>query len=119
MHFLYAILSILVVALSQLIFKRGVSLLSQKEWAVSGVAKYVAMVFQPHIFWGLALNGLAAALWLLALSKLELSYIFPFLSLNYLLIPVGAAIFLKESLSPYRIAGICIICLGLFFIAFS
>lgn len=119
MHFGYAILSIVLVAVSQLIFKRGVTLIGERDWSDQGPMKYIKMLFQPHIFLGLALNGIAAALWLLALSKLELSYIFPFLSLNYLLIPVGAAIFLKESLSRYRVAGIGIICIGLFFIAFS
>lgn len=118
---IYVIASILLVTVSQLLFKKGVSQLAgqPKPPGQSRVRHLVGMVFQPMIFGGLFLNGLAAIFWLLALSRLELSYIFPFLSLNYILIPVGAALFLGEHLSRYRRIGIAIICGGIFLVALS
>lgn len=116
-HF-YLISSILLVTVSQLFFKKGVTKVSEHQ--AEGIrAKITFALFQKDIMIGLFLNGVAAVLWLLTLSKLELSYVFPFLSLNYILIPVAAYFLYKEEISNYRKAGIAIICIGIFIIAFS
>ncbi|MDX1907262.1 MAG: EamA family transporter [Bacteroidia bacterium] len=117
---IYVVISLLLVTTSQLMFKKGIISVEKSGPAQGGaLAGILRMVFHPMVFGGLACNGLAAFFWLLALSKLDLSYIFPFLSLNYILIPAGAALFFGEKLSRYRIIGIVIICAGLFLIAFS
>lgn len=120
---IYLFFSILLVTGSQFLFKRGVEELGKQENKEAGESKglmgYVKMLFQPHIFIGFGLNGLAAVCWLLALSHLELSYVFPFLSLNYILIPVGAHFLFDEKLSLYKTIGIAIICGGIFLIAMS
>ena len=117
----YVLASILLVTTSQFLFKHGVTVVSKRErpegtplWR-----HYLNMALQPHIFSGLALNGFAAVFWLLALSKLELSFIFPFLSMNYILIPLGASVLLTESLTMPRKIGIGVICLGIFLVALS
>ena len=117
---IYLFLSILMVAASQFLFKKGVSNLSDRNSnAKKTIADYVKMVFEKHIFTGLALNGFAAVCWLLALSHLDLSYVFPYLSLNYILIPVGAYFLFREKLSLNKFIGIAIICGGIFLIALS
>lgn len=104
---------------SHFFFKKGVvtatssGLLLQKKEVIK---KYMT---QPALWIGLLLNGFAAFFWLIALSLVDLSYAFPFLSLNYIFIPLGAVILFQERLSPARIAGICVICIGLFLIAVS
>lgn len=117
---IYLFLSISMVAISQFLFKKGVAALSEMPANDNkGIMDYVKMIFQPHIFGGLALNGFAAVAWLLALSHLELSYVFPYLSLNYILIPIGAYFLFKEDLSTKKFIGIAIICGGIFLIALS
>ncbi|MEM9722683.1 MAG: hypothetical protein AAGA10_25680 [Bacteroidota bacterium] len=116
----YAVVSILLVATSQFLFKQGVSELSDELQEVPSIwQKAIKAMFKPTIFGGLALNGIAAFFWLLALSDLELSFIFPFLALNYILIPVGASILYKEELTSNRVIGIFVICAGVLVIAFS
>ncbi|MEL6649762.1 MAG: hypothetical protein AAFP02_01000 [Bacteroidota bacterium] len=117
---IYLVLSIVMVAASQFLFKKGVEILAERpKEEDAGLMGYVKMVFQPHIFIGLALNGFAAVTWLLALSHLELSYVFPYLSLNYILVPVGAYFLFREALSVRKFVGIAIICGGIFLIALS
>ena len=116
----YVFISLLLVAGSQFLFKAGVLNLNagQKEdqpfWL-----KWIMVFFKKNIILGLALNALAAVFWLLALSDLELSYVFPFLALNYVIVPVGASFLYHEKLSRTRITGIIIICIGVLCIAFS
>jgi drug/metabolite transporter (DMT)-like permease len=67
----------------------------------------------------LGLNGCAAVCWLLALSQLDLSYAAPLLSLNYLLVPIGAFLLFREKVSRQRILAILVICSGVLICLFS
>lgn len=51
-------------------------------------------------------------LWLGLMSKFELSYLFPFQALHYLLVVIAAAIFLKEKASPSLLVGVMFISAG-------
>jgi drug/metabolite transporter (DMT)-like permease len=113
--FIYAFSSILLIAVSQLFFKKGILEL-RKPPAGSPLIAWVWQITW-HIYAGLVLNVVAAFFWLLALSHHEISFIFPFLSLNYLLVPAGAYFFFKERVSKQMILGIAIICAGLLIIA--
>jgi len=112
--YLYLFGSLILVTLSQLLLKKGVGKVDK-----SGIDGIIRIIFQKHVLLGLFLNALAAILWLLALSSFDLSYIFPFLSLNYILIPLLASILFNEQLTGNRKLGIGIICLGLICVAFS
>ncbi|MEZ5327195.1 MAG: hypothetical protein R3F19_19265 [Verrucomicrobiales bacterium] len=57
--------------------------------------------------------------WLLALSRLDLSYVAPLLSLNYMLVPVGAFLLFREKVSRQRILAILVICSGVLICLFS
>ena len=118
---IYVFASILFVTVSQLLFKQGVTVLQQrsKPEGVPAWKHYLGMVFQPHIFIGLFCNGMAAIFWLLSLSRFDLSYVFPFISMNYILVPLAAMWIFKERMSTARLAGIGIIFVGIFLIAFS
>ncbi len=117
---IYLFLSILLVTGSQFLFKMGVNNLATRSTDTKKTLQdYIMMLFEKNIFLGFALNGMAAVAWLLALSHLELSYVFPFLSLNYILIPIGAHFLFKEKLSLNKSIGIAIICGGIFLIALS
>ncbi|PSR13193.1 MAG: hypothetical protein DA408_00300 [Bacteroidetes bacterium] len=116
----YAVASISLILVSQILFKKGVLYLELRPDSSAGLLlRLWRMVFQKHIFSGLSLNVVAAGCWLLALSHLELSFVFPFLSLNYILIPVFSTILFHEQLSNYRLLGIGVICTGIFLIALS
>lgn len=114
---LFVVASILLVAISQLLFKKGATGLQALHAPL--IRRIAGMLLQRHILLGLLLNALAAVCWLLALSRLELSFVFPFLSLNNILIPILAALFFQEKLSRTRLFGILCICIGIFLTALS
>ena len=62
---------------------------------------------------------LGGILWLVALSKFELSFLYPFLSINYLSIIFVSQILLKETVDLYRYLSVVLIILGLVFISRS
>ena len=52
-----------------------------------------------HFFIAMGLILIGGLFWLNALSKFELSYIYPFFALNFLVIVIGSNIILKETLN--------------------
>lgn len=68
---------------------------------------------------GLSLYGLSAALWLFVLSRAELSYAFPFLSLSYVAVLAGARWRLNERLGIHRLVGSALIVLGVLAVSMS
>ena len=98
-----ALISVALMAVSQLTFKAA------SLRCTSGIA---GMRSQPAVLFGLGLNGIAAVLWLLPLSRLDLSYAAPILSLTYLLVPFGAFFLFRETVSRQRVAAILVICAG-------
>ena len=68
---------------------------------------------------GLSFYGLSTVLWLFALSRVELSYAFPFLSLAFVAIMLGARLGLAEQLRSSRILGSVFIILGVILVGLS
>ncbi len=66
---------------------------------------------------GLILAG--ASLWMVGMSKFSLSFLYPFLSINYVCVMVGSQFFLKESVGLYRYLSVVCIVVGLIIISKS
>jgi drug/metabolite transporter (DMT)-like permease len=74
---------------------------------------------QPLIWVALPLYGFGFIIWAAALSRLQLSFAYPLLSIGYLINPIAAAVFFDESVSPMRWAGILVIMVGIVLIGRS
>ena len=81
--------------------------------SVAHPVETLSNVFRSPMVWvGLALYGLGAVAWLIVLSRLDLSFAYPFLALSYAITPVLAWRFLGEPVSALRWIGITVIILG-------
>ena len=115
-----AFLSIALMAVSQLVFKAASRHVAPGGHpAPSHRSSLFAMITQPQVLLALGLNGCAAVCWLLALGQLDLSYAAPLLSLNYLLVPLGAFLLFRERVSRRRVVAILVICAGVLICLFS
>ncbi|MFA4949108.1 MAG: EamA family transporter [Candidatus Krumholzibacteriia bacterium] len=65
---------------------------------------------------GFVIYFLSALIWISILSKAELSWAFPILSLSYVLTVLLSPILLNESFSAHRLIGTLVICLGVFLV---
>lgn len=79
----------------------------------SGGALLLKVLSMPLIWVGLALYAVGAVVWLIILSRVNLSVAYPLLSINFILIILAAWLFLGETLSVQRIIAISIICAGI------
>jgi len=105
-------------AAAQMMLKHGMMQLGPLSFAgVNPVLKILQIVFSPFVFLGLATFVVSMASHLFVLSKVELSYAYPFLSLAYVVVAVGAWMLFGEALTPARLGGIALICAGTVLIA--
>lgn len=105
-------------AAAQLMLKQGMlSLGTLGSETESLILRLFQVVFSPWIFMGLVTFVISMASHLYVLSKVELSFAYPFLSLAYVAVAVVAYFVFKEDLNGWRIAGIAFICVGTILIA--
>ena len=97
-------------AAAQLMLKYGMMQLGTLSFA--GVNPVLKLL-------GLCTFVISMASHLFVLSKVELSFAYPFLSLAYVLVAVFAYFVFREDLNALRIAGIALICVGTVLIAQS
>ncbi|HYA43076.1 MAG TPA: hypothetical protein VEF34_17370 [Syntrophobacteraceae bacterium] len=84
------------------------------EIGIAGLVRKFAAV--PYILIGFALYGVSSILWLEVLSNLDFSVAFPMVSVTYIgTLFVGRVMF-NEPVNIYRIAGVLLICSGVFFV---
>lgn len=82
-----------------------------------GLAKFAATAFlSPFIISGIGLYAFSAFLWVVLLSKLDLSVAYPSLSVGYVLVLLVSALFLGEQVSLARFAGVALIIVGIVFV---
>ena len=105
-------------AAAQVMLKKGVMTLGGVSLAGGNpILKVLEIAFQPYVFFGLVLYVVAMASHLYVLSKVDLLFAYPFLSLAYVAVAVAAWLLFGENLNALRIAGIGFICIGTVLIA--
>ena len=108
-------------AAAQMMLKQGMMTLTLAPAGPTTVLSLITLVFkvvfQPWVFFGLCTFVISMASHLYVLSKVELSFAYPFLSLAYVAVAVAAWLLFSEDLNPWRIAGIGFICIGTVLIA--
>ena len=117
--FAYILLAIAIVggAFGQIALKKGVDSL-QGKFSMTDLLKPwnlpKVLVQSPMIFVGLVFYVMSFMVWLAALTKFDVSFMYPLLSLAYVLVAIFAMAFLKENISVYRWLGIALVTVGSF-----
>lgn len=114
----YILLSGMLGVAGQLILKRAVAALGPLVLRPDTVLNVVlALAASPPIVLGLVVYLSGTFFWLLALSRTDLSYAYPFASLNYVLVLASSWWLLGEQPSPPRLVGVLAICFGVWAIS--
>jgi len=117
-NYLIAIISIFLAVSGQLLMKKGMMIFG--TFRISELLfKIVPMFLNPWVFSGFVCFGLSSIFWLVVLSRLELSLVYPMVSVAYVLVAVASWIFFRENVSLVRWVGIAVIILGVFLVSRS
>jgi len=81
--------------------------------------QFLRAFFNPWVLLGLFTYAISSLFWLLAISQAQLSFVYPFISLNFALIAILSWLIFQDTMNSYRILGILLICLGVIFVSRS
>jgi multidrug transporter EmrE-like cation transporter len=119
-QFALILAGVLLNAIAQLLLKAGAGSLAGIELrAGNALAIASRMLYSMPILAGLACYVLSVVVWILALSRVEVSVAYPMLSIGYVVNALAAWWLFGENLSGVRVAGIGIILLGVWLVARS
>jgi multidrug transporter EmrE-like cation transporter len=107
-------------AAAQLLLKAGTNAVGQFAFTADNIVPVgTRLAFEPHILAGVTCYVVSLVVWIMGLSRVEVSIAYPMLSLGYLINALAAWYLFGESLSAMRLAGIAFIIAGVFVIARS
>jgi len=116
---LLILLSISIVVGGQLLIKIGIDRIGISGFssikAITGL--FAGAIKSPIILTGLFLYFISAAIWLVILSTVDLSFAYPFIGLSYVIVLVLSKFVLKEDVNPVRWIGAFIITAGVVLIS--
>ncbi len=114
------LLGVLLNAAAQLMLKEGMRRIGYFDFALANAVPIALQVARNvFIIGGLVLYVVSVAVWLLVLSRVEVSFAYPLLSVGYIVNAVAGYYLFQENLSLTRITGIFIIVVGVYFVTRS
>ena len=112
--FAFIITGVLLNAAAQLLLKAGTNALggaihlTAQNWFSTGIK----VITQLPILAGLACYGISVVVWIIGLSRADVTLAYPMLSLGYIATAIGAWLFLGEIISPQRMLAMAVIIVG-------
>ena len=107
-------------AISQMLLKQGMNTIGKFEFNGGSLASMFPVVaLNPYVIGGLAVLVFSMGLHLMALSRVDLSFAYPFLSVSYVLVLFAGYFWFGEAINSARMLGVALICVGTFFVARS
>lgn len=105
-------------AAAQLLLKIGMGRIGHFELSPANVWPVgLKIVTSLPIIGGLVCYVVSVLVWLVVLSRVEVSFAYPMVSLGYIVTALAAYFWLGEAVGPLRVAGIAVILLGVYMVS--
>ena len=113
----FILLAVSISVAGQLLIKRGMNLMGPIDFSPGILDAYLRIFASRYVVAGCFTYLGSLFLWLYALSKVDLSFAYPFLALSYVLVSLSSCLFLGETIPVLRWVGIVVICFGVFLVS--
>ncbi len=116
----YILISVLGGAVGQVLLKKGMTATGALSFSFSGLGSLLLrLATNPLVVGGLMIYVFGTLFWLLALSRIDLSFAYPFASMSYILMLLASWLLLNERISVLRLAGSFVVIVGVILISRS
>jgi drug/metabolite transporter (DMT)-like permease len=116
----YILIAILAAATGQILLKQGVTTIGALTITLGQLGDILwRLGTNPYVIIGLTAYVVGELFWLAALSRVDLSYAYPFASLSYVFMLAASWLVFNEDISWVRLLGTVIIGLGVFLVSRS
>ncbi|MCX5750175.1 MAG: EamA family transporter [Candidatus Saganbacteria bacterium] len=117
-NYILLAVSISLAIAGQMLMKKGMMIIGTFS-VTQLLPRLISIIFNPFVFMGLSCFAFSSVLWLVILSRFQLSFVYPMVSMAYVAVAILSLFFFKESVTWVRWMGIFTICLGVFLISRS
>lgn len=118
LNHIYILATILFTVYSQLVIRGEVVKAGSLPPDVLGKISFVANLFlNPWVLSSMFATLLAGISWILAMSRFEISYAYPWIGLNFVLMLFFGSVLFGESISAAKIIGTLLVVAGILVIA--
>ena len=108
---------VLLNAFAQIVLKQGMRTIGTFAFSMENIIPIgIKVAFNPYVLLGLGCYGLSVVVWLMVLSRVDVSYAYPMLSVGYIVAALAGKLFFDEPVDMIRWAGIVTICFGVWLI---
>jgi multidrug transporter EmrE-like cation transporter len=116
----FILLGVLLNAAAQLLLKAGTNAVGRFEFTAANIVPIgTKLALEPHIAGGVACYVVSLVVWLVGLSRVEVSVAYPMLSIGYVINALAAWYLFGESLTAQKLVGIGFIVAGVFLVTRS
>jgi drug/metabolite transporter (DMT)-like permease len=117
---LYILIAVLASAAGQVLLKKGMASTGVVTLSVNQLGSILWRIgTNPYVVIGLIVYVCGTIFWLAALSRVDLSYAYPFASLSYLVMLVASWLLFSEDITLARLLGTMVVGLGVLLISQS
>ena len=120
LSFSLILFGVLLNAAAQLLLKAGTNAVGHFAFSRGNILPVGwQLATEPHIMGGLSFYVVSVVVWIMALSRVEVSIAYPMLSIGYVVNALAALWLFGEAVSVTRMIGIGIIIVGVYVVARS
>jgi drug/metabolite transporter (DMT)-like permease len=113
MGYLFIALTVLLTGYAQVILKCEINSVTDMPSGLPMIGFLVKFTLLRPLVLSAFLSGfLASFTWMAALSRFELSYVYPFMSLNFVFVVALSFLLFGEGVHAYKLIGLSLICIG-------
>ncbi len=116
MGYIYILVTLILTAYGQLILKWRIDFYGAlPEQFKLQLLYFGKALLDPYIISSFVAAFLASLAWMAALTKFEISYAYPFMSLSFLLVLIFSYLLFNEPITLNKVVGLLLIIIGLYF----
>jgi len=113
LNHLYILLMLVFTVYSQLVMRWQVTAAGELPESLRGKFLFIFnLLINPWVISGMLATFMAGVSWMMAMTKFELSYAYPFVALNYVLILFMGFVIFHEAITLSKILGSLLIVAG-------
>ena len=114
MALLFILLTVALTVIGQLLVKQGMLEVGTSPTQIAMLPQFIwRALTNLRVLLGLACAVAAALSWIVAISRSDLSFAYPFMALGIVLVLALSGVLFDEDISIARWLGVAIVCLGL------
>jgi drug/metabolite transporter (DMT)-like permease len=115
---LYIFAMVFLTAYSQVVMRWQVGHAGNLPVGLPGKIQFViGLLLNPWVISGIIATFFAGVSWMLALTKFQISYAYPFTSLVYMLVLASGVVFFRDGVNAGRLVGTAVVMAGVLIIA--